>query len=57
MRRTLDPDRNLEQESLRLQDPDDPIDERRDGRVIEMTGPIEDQVGTGGKQPIWPHVA
>jgi len=41
----------------RLQDLDDPIDDRCDGRVTEMAGPVENQVGTGGKESVWPDTA
>lgn len=40
----------------RLQDLDDPIDDRRDGRVIKMACPVKNQVGTGGKEPVWPDI-
>ena len=42
---------------LCLQDLDDSIDNRRDDRVVEMACPVEDQVGTSGKQPVWPDIA
>jgi hypothetical protein len=42
---------------LSLQDPDDPIDNRRDGLVVEMAGAIKNQVDTGRKEPVWPDVA
>ena len=42
---------------LCLQDLDDPIDNRRDGLVIEMAGAIKNQVDTGRKKPVWPDIA
>ena len=42
---------------LSLQDPDDSIDNRRDGLVVEMAGAIKNQVDTGRKEPVWPDVA
>lgn len=44
-------------ESLRLQDPDDPIDDRRDSLVIETSGSIKNQVDTGRKEPVRPNIA
>lgn len=44
-----DPGRTLGQEVTLLQDLDDPIDNRRDGLVIEMAGAIKNQVDTGRK--------
>ena len=41
----------------RLQDLNDPIDDRRDGQVIEMAGSIENRVATGRKDSVWPDIA
>ena len=41
---------------LCLQDLDDPIDNRRDGLVVEVAGAIKNQVETGRKEPVWPDI-
>lgn len=42
---------------LCLQNLNDPIDDRRDGLAVETTRSVEDQVGTGRKEPVWPDIA
>lgn len=42
---------------LHLQDLDDPIDDRRNGLVVETSGSIKNQVDTGRKEPVWPDIA